>query len=163
LTAPDSPNKEVYSTPIPEDVFEGAGEQWDVYRDIRDLVMSEGKGDWAVYLPITNLLWLKHLIRVLLYSTPSLKKPKIITTARATASRAATRSSGPPAAKVQTDQEDEKYYKGLLNLETRLQEKLGGAVGKPRLRQKPKDTRKDLTRSGVTMKGMIDFARSSDW
>lgn len=68
--------RDPYFAPIPEDVLDGIGEQWDIYRETRDLVDTQANGDWSVHLPITNLMWLRHLIRVLLYSTRTLKKPK---------------------------------------------------------------------------------------
>ena len=39
-------------TAIPDDVFDGVGEQWDVYRAMRDTVQD----DWAAYHPITNVM-----------------------------------------------------------------------------------------------------------
>jgi len=37
---------------IPDDVCEGVGEQWDVYRQMRDII----KGEWEDYHPITNVM-----------------------------------------------------------------------------------------------------------
>jgi hypothetical protein len=42
---------------LPEDVYEGVGAQWNVYRGIRDLV----KGDWKGYHPETNVMVSRHL------------------------------------------------------------------------------------------------------
>ena len=39
-------------TPLPEEVYEGVGPQWDVYREMRDRV----DGDWEAFHPITNVL-----------------------------------------------------------------------------------------------------------
>lgn len=47
----DSDGKVIHSS-IPDDVFEGKGAQWDVYRSIRDTV----DGDWSTYKPITNVM-----------------------------------------------------------------------------------------------------------
>jgi serine/threonine-protein kinase haspin len=37
---------------IPQEVFEGAGDQWDVYRAMRNKV----QGDWKGYHPSTNVM-----------------------------------------------------------------------------------------------------------
>lgn len=37
---------------IPEEVYDGVGDQWDVYRAVRDVV----DGDWDNYHPITNVM-----------------------------------------------------------------------------------------------------------
>ena len=39
-------------TPIPQEVYEGVGAQWDMYREMRDRV----DGDWEAFHPITNVL-----------------------------------------------------------------------------------------------------------
>jgi hypothetical protein len=45
-----------YWTPIPEDVYDGVGEQWDVYRRIRDHIDETGSGDWSGFYPKTNVM-----------------------------------------------------------------------------------------------------------
>ncbi|BEJ14016.1 hypothetical protein CspHIS471_0311900 [Cutaneotrichosporon sp. HIS471] len=62
----------VYSA-LPEEVYEGVGNQWDVYREQRDAV--EGAGAWESFHPSTNVLWLHYLVGHLLHSTPTLRKP----------------------------------------------------------------------------------------
>lgn len=62
----------VYS-PLPEEVYEGVGDQWDVYRAQRDVV--EGAGAWESFHSPTNVLWLHYLVGHLLHSTPTLRKP----------------------------------------------------------------------------------------
>jgi serine/threonine-protein kinase haspin len=42
----------VVFTPVPEDVLEGEGEQWDVYRAIDKRI----QGNWEGYHPISNLM-----------------------------------------------------------------------------------------------------------
>lgn len=67
------------STPLPDEVYEGVGNQWDVYRAVRDRIESadEAASDaWTTFHPITNVLWLHYLARRLLRSTPSLRKPR---------------------------------------------------------------------------------------
>jgi hypothetical protein len=50
-------------TPLPEEVFEGKGDQWDVYRSMRAII-GVGDGGWEAYEPRTNvavcfpLVWL---------------------------------------------------------------------------------------------------------
>lgn len=65
-------------TPLPEEVYDGVGDQWDVYRAQRDAVLSENDnaGDaWEAFHPSTNALWLHYLIRRFLNSTRTLRKP----------------------------------------------------------------------------------------
>ncbi|GMK53746.1 hypothetical protein CspeluHIS016_0103320 [Cutaneotrichosporon spelunceum] len=62
----------VYST-LPEEVYEGVGDQWDVYREQRDVV--EAAGTWESFHPSTNVLWLHYLVGHLIHSTPTLRKP----------------------------------------------------------------------------------------
>lgn len=50
LAMPDS--KTSTWSAFPPEVYEGKGDQWDVYRSIRDLV----KDDWAAFHPRTNVL-----------------------------------------------------------------------------------------------------------
>lgn len=83
------------STPPPPEVFEGVGDQWDVYRAMRDRIGGDG-ANWTVYNPITNALWLRYLVGRLLRATPTLRKPysrregsKNIKTAAATKAYAA--------------------------------------------------------------------------
>lgn len=69
LTMPDK--GEVW-TPLPEEVYEGVGDQWDVYRVQRDVVEESG---WEGFYPSTNVLWLHYVVRRLLHSTRTLRKP----------------------------------------------------------------------------------------
>lgn len=39
-------------TPLPEEVYEGVGAQWDVYRGMRERV----RDDWQGFHPFTNVL-----------------------------------------------------------------------------------------------------------
>lgn len=39
-------------TPLPAEVFEGKGKQWDVYRAVKGAAAD----DWAGYHPITNVM-----------------------------------------------------------------------------------------------------------
>ncbi|WOO77920.1 Serine/threonine-protein kinase haspin hrk1 [Vanrija pseudolonga] len=67
------------STPLPDEVYEGVGNQWDVYRAMRDRIESadDAASDaWTAFHPITNVLWLHYLARRLLRSTPTLRKPR---------------------------------------------------------------------------------------
>lgn len=52
LSRLDSHGGRVICTEIPEEVFDGVGDQWDVYRAEQD----EVKGDWEAYHPITNVM-----------------------------------------------------------------------------------------------------------
>jgi serine/threonine-protein kinase haspin len=45
-------------TPLPEDVYDGVGDQWDVYRQMRDKV----NGDWVDFHPVTNVMVGYHLL-----------------------------------------------------------------------------------------------------
>lgn len=62
------------STPPPDEVFEGEGNQWDVYRAMRRRV-QDAESSWTDFHPITNALWLQYLAGRLLRSTRSLRKP----------------------------------------------------------------------------------------
>jgi hypothetical protein len=134
------------------------GEQWDVYRGIRDLVDNQSDGDWAGHLPRTNVMWLSHLTRVLLYSTTSLKKPRSKSIVKATTRKA---SAGNPNAEAS---ENKKYYNLLLDLERTLMKvsKESTAV-KPRTRQKKVAV---IPSSVVPMTTMAEFmilARGKGW
>ncbi|KAJ9116951.1 hypothetical protein QFC22_004609 [Naganishia vaughanmartiniae] len=76
---------------IPEDVFDGQGEQWDVYRAMRTHIEAVG-GDWVQFHPTTNLMWLHYLTRRLLHATPSLVKPRSKVLSRVMSRRDPTRS-----------------------------------------------------------------------
>ncbi|KAL7420550.1 hypothetical protein Q5752_004501 [Cryptotrichosporon argae] len=64
-------NRTVAWAPLPDDVYDGVGAQWDVYRAMRARV-----DDWAAYNPITNVLWLHYLAHRLLHYTPTLTRPR---------------------------------------------------------------------------------------
>ncbi|KAK0569623.1 hypothetical protein OC861_000705 [Tilletia horrida] len=56
-----------------EEIFQGKGDpQFEVYRDMRDLV----QGDWHTFRPITNVMWLSFFIGKLT-ETGKLKRPQI--------------------------------------------------------------------------------------
>jgi serine/threonine-protein kinase haspin len=46
------PSGEVALTPLPEDVYDGVGEQWDVYRQMKSLVGE----DWQDFHGETNVM-----------------------------------------------------------------------------------------------------------
>ena len=46
---------ELFWTRIPEDVFDGQGEQWDVYRAMKTYIEADGD-DWDGFHPVTNLM-----------------------------------------------------------------------------------------------------------
>ena len=160
LSRVDHPeSEEPYFTPIPEDVFEGVGDQWDVYRGVRDLVDASAQGDWAAHLPRTNLMWLRHLTRVLLYSTPSLKKPR----ARPVSKTGVSKMS---AATVTAEtSENQSYYTLLTDLEQTLLEMLSKAdmSAKPRTRQKKLPGSKSLSTGSATMADFVTLARTRGW
>jgi serine/threonine-protein kinase haspin len=81
---------------IPDDVFDGQGEQWDVYRAMKAHIEHAGNA-WDGFYPVTNLMvsssrpvmrpenrqlskrilqWLHYLTKRLLYATPTLVKPR---------------------------------------------------------------------------------------
>ena len=155
LSRVDHPHAgEPYFTPIPEDVFSGEGDQWDVYRAIRDLVDDKADGNWAGHLPQTNLMWLRHVTRVLLHSTRSLKKPRSKPAIKGTARK----STVPMAAS-----ENAEYYELLVQFESLLQQALIGPSMRPRTRQK----RTAATSSGVskltTMTEFVGLLKAKDW
>lgn len=73
LSRLDMPEQGAVYSSLPEEVYEGVGNQWDVYRAQRDVV--EGSGAWESFHPSTNVLWLHYLVGHLLHSTPTLRKP----------------------------------------------------------------------------------------
>ncbi|KAJ9101743.1 hypothetical protein QFC21_003082 [Naganishia friedmannii] len=76
---------------IPDDVFDGQGEQWDVYRAMRSHIEALG-GEWDQFYPTTNIMWLHYLTRRLLYATSSLTKPRSKVLSRVMSRRDPTRS-----------------------------------------------------------------------
>ncbi|KAL8945628.1 MAG: hypothetical protein Q9183_008026, partial [Haloplaca sp. 2 TL-2023] len=57
-------------------LFEGEGElQYEVYRQMRDVIKDEGDA-WDAFRPRTNVLWLNHLLVMLLDKTPKMGKQK---------------------------------------------------------------------------------------
>ncbi|KAK8858853.1 hypothetical protein IAR55_003083 [Kwoniella newhampshirensis] len=58
-------------TPVPEEVYEGKGAQWDLYRAMRGHLDD----DWEKFHPFTNVLWLHYIIRYMLESK-SIRKPR---------------------------------------------------------------------------------------
>jgi hypothetical protein len=145
-------DQDPYFTPIPEDVFSGVGDQWDVYRAIRDLVDDESDGDWAGHLPRTNLMWLRHLARILLYSTRTLKRPRA-----KPAIKGAMRKPAEPSENVI-------YYEKLVDFERTLAEVLEGPTTRPRTRQKR--TAKGSAAGGTKLTTMVEFMglmRSKEW
>ncbi|WWD18745.1 hypothetical protein CI109_103199 [Kwoniella shandongensis] len=58
-------------TSVPEEVYEGKGAQWDLYRAMRDRI----EGKWEVFHPITNVMWLHYIVRYMLDSK-SIRKPR---------------------------------------------------------------------------------------
>jgi hypothetical protein len=160
LSRVDHPESdEPYFTPIPEDVFEGVGDQWDVYRGVRDLVDASAQGDWAAHLPRTNLMWLRHLARVLLYSTRSLKKPR----ARPVSKPGARKISGATTAAEVS--ENQTYHTLLMDLEGTLLEMLSkeDVSAKPRTRQKKLPVSKSLSAGSATMADFVTLARTRGW
>lgn len=128
----DSRSDDVHWTQIPEDVYDGVGEQWDVYRRTRSHVEEIGGGDWSRFYPLTNVMWLHHLLRILLFSTPSLCKPKSPAVAKTLKARAAssalpTRVSTRATADGDTQASEYSYYKYISNLELLLRSSVGFA------------------------------------
>ena len=88
---------------LPPEVYEGKGDQWDVYRSMRDQIA----GDWAGFHPETNVLvsvfpsslvvelirqWLHYIVRYLLNRTTSLRRPRQIRPTRRTRTNASRKS-----------------------------------------------------------------------
>lgn len=53
--AKSAEKQELFWSKIPEDVFDGQGEQWDVYRAMQTHIKASG-GDWDGFHPVTNLM-----------------------------------------------------------------------------------------------------------
>ena len=83
LSRLNTDQSQVVWSQIPQEVYEGVGDQWDVYRSMRD----EIKGDWEGYHSITNVMvrsivvlteadkkWLRYIARYLL-SSKDMRKP----------------------------------------------------------------------------------------
>ncbi|WVQ73312.1 hypothetical protein IAR50_002880 [Cryptococcus sp. DSM 104548] len=58
-------------SPLPEELFEGKGKQWDVYRSMRNRM----GGEWEGFHAVTNVLWLQYILQYILTSK-SLRKPR---------------------------------------------------------------------------------------
>ncbi|ORY31860.1 hypothetical protein BCR39DRAFT_82627 [Naematelia encephala] len=69
LSRLDMPDRTAW-TPLPEELYDSIGDQWDVYRSMKDQIAE----DWSGYHPVTNVMWLHYLIRYLLHSC-GLRKP----------------------------------------------------------------------------------------
>lgn len=115
-----------------EDLFMGVGEQWDVYRKMREAT----GGAWQGFHPVTNTMvsqpgdvsvpsltepfaqWIHYLCRYLLFSTPTLKKPR--------ASRSAPRKGKTLSPFDATDKQrrvaeaERESYQKLVKLEKQL-------------------------------------------
>lgn len=80
LSRLDLPGKGAVFTHLPKEVYEGVGDQWDVYRAMRDTLTNDASTStssdpWTGFHPATNVMWLHYLAKRLLRSTPSLRKP----------------------------------------------------------------------------------------
>ncbi|WWC88402.1 uncharacterized protein L201_003313 [Kwoniella dendrophila CBS 6074] len=61
-------------TEVPEEVYEGKGLQWDLYRSMKDKIEDRQKSNgWKGFNPITNVMWLHYILR---YMTTKLGQPK---------------------------------------------------------------------------------------
>ncbi|KIR80431.1 HASPIN protein kinase [Cryptococcus gattii EJB2] len=58
---------------IPEEVYEGKGAQWDLYRAMRSRIGD----DWDGFHAITNVMWLRYILQYMLGSK-SLRKPRTL-------------------------------------------------------------------------------------
>lgn len=70
LSRLDLPERGAVFSHLPQECYEGVGDQWDVYRRMRDCIDS-----WEAYNPRTNVLWLEYLASHLLRRTKTLRKP----------------------------------------------------------------------------------------
>jgi serine/threonine-protein kinase haspin len=110
---------------LPLEVYEGKGDQWDIYRSQRDVIGS----DWSAFRPRTNILvshtlgrrklfidsgqWLQYLVRYLLHRTKTLRRPKLTTATRSRRARAPRKSDS-------VDQSVLAAYTCLLETEQKL-------------------------------------------
>ncbi|WVR06590.1 hypothetical protein IAU60_003622 [Kwoniella sp. DSM 27419] len=67
-----SENSDAVWTELPDEVFEGRGAQWDLYRAMKARVEAS-QGQWKDFHPITNVMWLQY---VLGYTMNKLRLPK---------------------------------------------------------------------------------------
>ncbi|KAK4684541.1 serine/threonine-protein kinase haspin, partial [Tremellales sp. Uapishka_1] len=118
LSRLDMSSSKTVCTPLPQEVYEGVGEQWNVYRAMRDVVGE----DWEGYHSRTNVLWLNYVLRYLLHSVKSLRKPT--TAATRTSKRTAMVSKPKDSRRAQV----EKAYHDLVEVEKML--KKGLKLGK---------------------------------
>ncbi|EIW67554.1 hypothetical protein TREMEDRAFT_64143 [Tremella mesenterica DSM 1558] len=58
---------------LPEEVYEGVGDQWNVYRNMREVVRDR----WEGFHSITNVMWLHYILKYMLHRIPSLRKPSL--------------------------------------------------------------------------------------
>ncbi|KAL8684300.1 MAG: hypothetical protein Q9218_008349, partial [Villophora microphyllina] len=75
ITHPSADSKVLFNDlTLDPEIFDGEGDlQYDVYRSMRTLIwghQDEKLGDWAVFEPGTNVLWLGHLLVMLLRRAP---------------------------------------------------------------------------------------------
>lgn len=121
------PDKSSVFIPYTDDLYDGIGDQWDVYRGIREVI----KGDWKGYHPSTNVMvsifpsllpsrqrvklnehqWLQYILHYLLNST-ALRKPRAQTNSRKKENLEKTRSR--------------KAYEDLMKMEEAFLSSLGG-------------------------------------
>ncbi|TYJ56443.1 hypothetical protein B9479_002846 [Cryptococcus floricola] len=76
------PHKTPTWSSLPEELYEGKGKQWDVYRSMKDRI----DGDWEGFHAITNVLWLQYILQYILTSK-SLRKPRVAPAASTKARR----------------------------------------------------------------------------
>ena len=60
----------IYNSMSDSEIFTGKGDlQFDIYRHMRNAVKENGKPQWNQFKPLTNVLWLHHLLVKLLQKT----------------------------------------------------------------------------------------------
>ncbi|CDZ98592.1 Serine/threonine kinase (haspin family) [Phaffia rhodozyma] len=96
LSRVEMPDGNILWSPIDEEVFDGVGKQWDVYRAIRSHI---GDRNWEGFFPKTNLFWLSFILSSLLQS------PESVALVKSTRSTSSSRSK--PRVSITTAREKE--------------------------------------------------------
>lgn len=74
------PSGAVAFTPLPEDIFEGKGEQWDVYRAMRAMIHrgdGDGDGEWEAFHAESNVMVSLQFLLIVLGETLSVSRCRL--------------------------------------------------------------------------------------
>ncbi|WVN89898.1 uncharacterized protein L203_105128 [Cryptococcus depauperatus CBS 7841] len=132
---------------LPEEVFQGKGAQWDIYRAMRDKI----EGDWQGFHPITNVMWLHYILRYMLHNK-SMRKPK------------ATRTQSHRSTKFKVDDiSTEKAYNMLQLVDKVLTRSVGFGVRRAGLRNTNSRDDTGLYAKLESAQAVVEWGQREGW